>query len=354
MSPNGPHIEPFDRMKATDEQFASVTDLRNVCQTEANPDDPPNTVENVKGMMQHLPPVYEMQAWVAWDGPRAKAIGYHIVPRMETNQHLVQFEIQVLPEYRRQGLATAFLSEIVEATEREGRTLMITNTNSTVPAGEKFMEALGANLGLSERRNDLLIADVDRALVQSWIDRAPERAGGFDLVEFVGPYPEAELPAIAKMMLAINTAPTDALEIEDWSFTPENLKQMDDSMVARGNDRWSIIAREKSTGNYVGWTDINFNPTRPKVADVGGTAVLTEYKNLGLGRWLKAAILEKVLTDKPEIERVRTGNAHSNAPMLKINDEMGFKPALTMNVWQVEVEKTKEYLARHSLVAETV
>jgi len=58
MSPNGPHIEPFDRMKATDEQFASVTDLRNVCQTEANPDDPPNTVENVKGMMQHLPPVY--------------------------------------------------------------------------------------------------------------------------------------------------------------------------------------------------------------------------------------------------------------------------------------------------------
>ena len=346
-------IETFDRMNATDEQFSSITDLRNKLGVEANPDDPPNTVENIKLQMQNIPPVYEFHSWVSWDDSGAKAVAQLVVPKMETNQHIVQFDISVLPEYRRQGLATAFLSPIVAVTEREGRRLMITNSNSNVPAGEKFMEALGANLGLSTRRNDLLIVDVDRALVRSWIDRASERAAGFDLVEFVGPYPEDELSAIATMQLAINTMPTDDLDVEDMKFTPEHLKQMDDAMVARGNDRWSLVAREKSTGKYVGWTDLMFNPSKPKLADVGGTAVSSDYKNLGLGRWLKAAILQKLLDEKPEVERVRTGNAQSNAPMLKINDEMGFKPALTMNLWQVELDKVKEYLARHSLVAET-
>ena len=209
------------------------------------------------------------------------------------------------------------------------------------------MESLGATIGLSQRRNDLLIADVDRAVLQSWIDRASERASAFDLVEFVGPYPEAELAAISKMQLAINTMPTDDLDIEDVELTPAHLGQIDDAMVSKGNNRWALIAREKSTGKYAGWTDMTFNPHTPRVADVGGTAVAQEYKNLGLGRWLKAAILQKLLSEKPQIERIRTGNAHSNAPMLKINDELGFKPALTLNLWQVELDTVKEYLTRH-------
>jgi GNAT superfamily N-acetyltransferase len=334
-------------MDATDRQFSSVTDLNNVINAEANADDPPSTVEDTRVRLQNIPALYAFQAWASWDGARVVAMANAFVPRMETNQHVVQFDISVLPEYRRQGLATAFLSEIAKVAERESRRLLISNSNSTVPAGGKFMEALGATVGLSQRRSDLLKADVDRDLVRSWIDRASERAGGFELVEFVGPYPEVALPAISKMQLAINTMPIDDMDIEAIELSPENLRQIDDAMVAQGNDRWALIAREKSTGKYVGWTDMHFNPRTPRLADVGGTAVTQEYKNLGLGRWLKAAILEKLLTEKPEIERVRTGNAHSNAPMLKINDELGFKPALTLNLWQVDLDTVKEYLARH-------
>jgi hypothetical protein len=40
---------------------------------------------------------------------------------------------------------------------------------------------------------------------------------------------------------------------------------------------------------------------------------------------------------------IRTGKANSNAPMLKINNELGFKPYMSQVIWQVETEKVAEY-----------
>jgi hypothetical protein len=57
-------------------------------------------------------------------------------------------------------------------------------------------------------------------------------------------------------------------------------------------------------------------------------------------------MLERVLRERPTVERVRTGNAVSSAAMLRINEELGFKPYKTIGVWQVKVEKVLAYLAR--------
>jgi hypothetical protein len=63
-----------------------------------------------------------------------------------------------------------------------------------------------------------------------------------------------------------------------------------------------------------------------------------------LGRWLKAAMLDKVLKERPQVKYVRTGNADSNAAMLKINTELGFKPYTADAIWQVELQKVLDYL----------
>jgi mycothiol synthase len=85
-------------------------------------------------------------------------------------------------------------------------------------------------------------------------------------------------------------------------------------------------------------------PTRAEFVFQGNTGVFPAYRNRGLGRWLKAAMLEKVVRERPQVRFVRTDNADVNAPMLKINNKLGFEPYLAETFWQVETEKVQAYL----------
>ncbi|NNJ11039.1 hypothetical protein EKD04_011915 [Chloroflexales bacterium ZM16-3] len=132
-------------------------------------------------------------------------------------------------------------------------------------------------------------------------------------------------------------------DVEDQKVTPEKVREFEASNQAQGNFAWTIVAREAATGHMVGFTEIFGNPARPTILHQGATAVRPEFRGHRMGRWMKAAMLEKVLAEKPEARFVRTGNASSNAPMLAINIDLGFKPYLLVTIWQVETEKALGY-----------
>jgi hypothetical protein len=55
-------------------------------------------------------------------------------------------------------------------------------------------------------------------------------------------------------------------------------------------------------------------------------------------------MLDRQLKLHPEIKFVRTTNADTNAAMLRINNELGFKPYMTSILWQMEIGQVLEYL----------
>ncbi len=128
-------------------------------------------------------------------------------------------------------------------------------------------------------------------------------------------------------------------------MTPENLRSIEQFQQARGIQRWTLYLTEEATGRYAGFTEVMWNPNRPMILEQGFTGVDPAFRGRGLGRWLKAAMIEKVLAERPEVVFVRTGNANQNAPMLKINTEMGFKPYQAQTLWQIETQKVVDYLS---------
>jgi GNAT superfamily N-acetyltransferase len=138
-----PEIRPFDRLAASDADYTTLAEIRNVFISEATPDDPPTTVQNTKNQLLHIPPVFEVHAWMAWVGDRIVATSNIGIPHLETNQHLAQIDIYVHPDYRGQGLATKFLPLLLDIAEKRERTMIVGNTYSTVTAGQRFMQALG-------------------------------------------------------------------------------------------------------------------------------------------------------------------------------------------------------------------
>ena len=342
------HIKPFDLQGASDHEYLALNDYANCLQAEALPDDPPTPAEEHIARLRHIPPFRQAFVWAAWspDETRVVASGRVDSPNTEENKHLAQFQLGVLPKYRCQGIGRRLLALIADVARRENRRLMMTKTNEHVPAGEAFMRRLGAEKGLETHINQLALAELNHSLVRQWLERAPERASDFILGFWSGPYPEDQLEAVARLIEVMNQAPRDRLDVEDDHVTPEKLRQVEELIRAMGTERWTMYVREKTTGELAGFTEVSWNPNRGHLVEQGGMGVFPQYRNLGLGRWLKAAMLEKIIQERPAVKLVRTDNADSNAAMLRINHELGFKPYMSECWWQMETEKVLAYLVQ--------
>ena len=140
----------------------------------------------------------------------------------------------------------------------------------------------------------------------------------------------------------MNDAPHDD-HIEDEIWTVDELRDVEATYKAQGLIRWTMYAQEVSSGAYAGYTEVYWNPLQPTLLQQGDTAVLPAYRNLGLGRWLKAAMILRVLAERPEVRFVRTANADANQPMLNINYEMGFRPFHLRTAYTIEAAAALRY-----------
>jgi GNAT superfamily N-acetyltransferase len=337
-------IKKFDHENASEEEFARLNDLNNTTRAEVLPDDPLIPLEELIASFRSRPDFELVSVSIAEDEEGKYVASAENHAWTTDNLHLMDAYIRVLPEYRRQGLATRLLPKVVETAREWDRRLVIADTNQRVPAGAALMEKLGATLGLESHTNQLVIGDLDRELVKDWQEIALERTAGFEIGLWEGAYPEEELEAIVKLHDLISQQPFGDIEIEDIIFTAETIRQDEKSMTARGYERWTYYVREKESGDLAGYTEVVWNPNRPEIIYQEMTGVFPEYRSNGLGRWLKAAMLDKVLKERPQAKYIRTGNADSNAPMLKINNELGFKPYISRMTWQIETNKLADYL----------
>jgi mycothiol synthase len=342
-----PTLKRFDPDTATDDYFKARILYLNTVRREEKPDDPPRSLEasiaNAKGwkLLEHA----KLEVWDLWEGDTIMAELFAAVSLDDENKHLVDADVNVLKPYRQQGFSKPLLTKLTEIAESYQRTLVISHTNSRVPAGAVFAEHLGARKGIETHTNQLELADIDKALLEAWIDNAKTSADEFEMGVWTS-YPEEEIDAIARMIEVMNTAPRDNLDVNDWKVTPEMLRQFDAYNKVQGVEFWMMYIRHTPSGELAGYTQTFWDPENPENLGQGDTGVLPQYRGHGLGKWLKAAMIQKVLAERPVVKRIRTGNADSNAPMLAINHALGFKPYIAETVWQLEVQKIKDYLQK--------
>jgi len=341
-------FQPIDLRNASETEYQCLSEFKNQIKIEYLPDDPPSPLEEYVQEWKTLPEFMEYDAHVAWNSSHTKIVAFCRATIFNTgdNEHLVRFGIEVLPEHRRQGLGRQALNLLLPFAKKHKRTLWMVFTFDNIPATAHFLERLGAHKGSEMKMNQLKLVELDRGLIERWLEKSAGLKKDFDLGLWDGEYPEANIEDIAALFQEVaNDEPRDNLEMGDMKFTPEILRGWEKNMFATGNQRWAMYLRSQTTGKLAGMTEVIWNPNRASILNQGGTGVYPQYRNKGLGRWLKAEMMQKILQERPEVEFVRTGNANSNAPMLKINIEMGFKPYVSNTIWQVETDKIEAYLS---------
>jgi len=339
------HIETLDPARVAPEEYAALNTFENAMLAERAPDDPPLTLEQTTGMYASIPSFVSVQAWCVRDAGRLVAFATVAMIRLEQNAHIADARVEVLPEYRRRGIGRALFERVVRAAHDDGRRLLLLNTTDRVAGAATVVARTGAQAGLTSRVSQLDVTKLDTDLLDGWVTRAKERAGAYDLGFWNGAYPEEHDADVAELMCVMNTAPRDDLDMEDWTVTPDLIRDMERQHAASGRKRITAYVQHRDTGRFVGYSELTWHPAREGILSQGATAVHPDARGLGLGRWLKAAVLRRVLTELHEARYVRTTNAESNASMLGINVELGFRPYSATTVWQLPVTDAQAYLA---------
>ena len=257
---------------------------------------------------------------------------------------LITLAVQRL--HRGRGAGRAMLSWGLNVLTEHRRSTWIVDIPDGSP-GESAAQGMGLKKALSEKISQLLVSEIDWELMDSWIAAATERAPKYDLLWLTPPFPEEHLANWCRISDAMNTAPLEDLELEDPEMTPEKWRSMESNLASRGWDLRGVVAVHSSTGDFAGMTTILYQRHHPQVAQQEDTVVDPDHRGKGLGKWLKAAMARRFLADFPEVTRINTGNAGSNAPMLKINTEMGFKPILHISAWQGQIDAAQTALAEY-------
>jgi mycothiol synthase len=337
-------IEPVDLSTADDDLVREVAALMNALASERVPEDPPVSFEAFASRVRNRPSMVVIRDWLARSA-EGELVGRGFVVRFEadTNQHLREAGIDVLPAHRQKGIAKQVFREIVAGAGEADDIVLTFFTNDRVPSAAAFLERIGAKTTLTGHTNQLDLSQLDRAMVREWADIRTE---GYRLEWIDGDVPEAQIQNVIVAYDTMNTAPRGNSAMQDWNTTTEQIREFDRSRRARGFERRLVLAIHEESGETAGYTELVYDAKVPHVIWQQGTAVIPSHRGHGLGKWLKAAMLERALRDWPKARLIRTGNADSNAPMLAINTRLGFKPAWAESIWEIGIANARAYVGR--------
>ncbi len=278
-----------------------------------------------------------------WDGPDVVATAGALMD-LEQNLENVFGWVYVSPSRRGEGLGRLVGAPMLDEVEAAGRTRFATELNQGRPE-EKIAARAGMKPAFTEKRSRLSFQDLDWNLMELWVKRAEERASEYELVFMPTPMPEEHVDAFCELWQVMNTAPREDFEEDDEVLTPAVLRDWEAKFEAKESDYLLLVARHVPSGKLAGFTEVTCHRLQPDLVWQGDTGVDPGHRNQGLGRWLKAAMALELRESHPDVRRIDTYNAGSNAPMLSINVEMGFKPVMIETVWQGELAAIRRELS---------
>jgi GNAT superfamily N-acetyltransferase len=341
-------------MTADADQWAMYHVFRRRRHEETYPEDPLRDDEAVETLMKRSDPEWEsLRFGAVGEGGSDELVGWLEIGVTregalvhKTNAHMAWVEPEVLVPHRRRGVGRALLAKAAEVAQRRDRSLLIGGTDEE--DGRRFIDTLGAQVALTWRENRLVLDQVDWEMVERWVAEGASRSPHTTL-RFTENYPDDDL--IEEFCEVANETsnqePRGDLDLGDEFFTPEILRKRVDSFVRAGGTLPRAITIEEDK-RISGYTVMGYFPSEGSLIHQYGTGVREVYRGRGLGKWVKAAMLLHVRSEFPEVKVVVTGNATINAPMLSINDRLGFKPYKDGVEAQIPLQDVEKFLAKRS------
>jgi GNAT superfamily N-acetyltransferase len=257
------------------------------------------------------------------------------------NRHAVWVDFRVLNDQRRQGVGRSMVEATEALARAEGRTVL--NGIADAPVGQEdthpstpFARATGFGSTLGGNRRSLrLPIDPERLAVLRKDVAEARGAADYRIIKLIGRWPEEFVEDQCALERAMSTdQPLGDAHAEEEDWDAARVEELSIFLEASGLISVVAAAQHIGSGRLVAYSRIGVAERRPTEAWQWATIVLHAHRGHRLGLAVKLANLDYLAEVLPTARRVITSNAAVNAPMIAVNDVMGFEIDAVGMFWQ--------------------
>jgi len=327
IGPDTIHIHPFDPQAATRGEWAPYHAYRRQRAAEEFPDLPLlGDADFEHETKRHLPFVVQHRfvATRAGEivGNMILAVRREGTDGFEKHAAFVDVFGGVLMQQRRSGVGRALSGQLHEFMGVQGKS--IASVKVLFRDGHRFLESTGAQPRLRSVENHLALRDVPWAKMPAWRGRVEAEGPSLRWEIHAPRVPLSRLAALmAPFTRLINQQPLGELEMPPIRYELAAFESWYRELDARGGEHYLIVLNAGDGAAAV--CDANWDARVPERVHQSFTAVAEPWRGKGLAKAVKAAMLLLVRERQPGVTTLTTFNAQSNAPMLAINRQLGFR-----------------------------
>jgi GNAT superfamily N-acetyltransferase len=332
----------FEPASASAEEWSAYHYFRRRRHAEEAPEDPRTPDDMVERRLRRGDPYAIEHRWLVFGDQQVIAELYAstispLSPEYESNKHILFADGWVIEDARRQGIGRSMIPVLAGLMERDGARVLTVDTHDE--SGHSFLRRLGADARYSEADSRLDFREVDWNMVAGWVREGQTRSPDTRLELYTNRLPPERREEFTRVGTELlNTMPFEGLDHGDIVQTEETLNEWYERLDMFGSQHHVYLTRE-SDGAISGMTDVVKHPYEAGFVRQFFTGVHPRARGRGLGKWLKAAMLEHVRAAHPDTVYMSTENAGSNASMLAINHALGFRRFRVSTTYQISLEK---------------
>lgn len=278
---------------------------------------------------------------LAVDGDHPAGAARVDVPQRD-NHHLVYVDLHVAPDSRRRGVGTRLLDEVATRARAMGRTLLTTDLDEP-PAlagsspGRAFLGRHGFECALTEVRRDLAVP-VPPGRLATLEERTRPHSAGYRVVTWRHECPDDLVDSRAELGRVMSVdVPLGSLDWQEEAWDAARVREREQVVREQGRALLVAAAVHEETGQLVAFTELAVRPAEPRLVDQWETLVLGPHRGHRLGLLVKVAALRLLAEQYPDARTIATCNADVNAPMIAVNEALGFVPNGASSSWQLSL-----------------
>jgi GNAT superfamily N-acetyltransferase len=261
------------------------------------------------------------------------------------NLHFAGCSIVVHPDHRRRGIGTALLEFVIKEVRAVGRTDLTSGTHiqwdggpARSQAGAKFAERHGFKLALTVINRRCAVDALDPAEEERLWQEARAAAGDdYELVSWIGRTPDEYMDTICRIDSTIlEEVPLGELDLEPEHVDADLKNAKADRREAMGGQIVQTIAVDPQTREAVANTCFFLQEDEADIYQ-GITIVDPKHRGHRLGTLVKIANLQLLRENFPHARQIWTDNADVNAPMININQRLGYEIVDAVAEYQIKL-----------------